>query len=220
MAENATERKEIVMALTKAQVREILSAAGVTSENMSEAVDKIIDGHVTSVNALREDVAKYKADAEKLPTVQKELDDMKANTNDSWKEKYDNLKGEFDQYKNDVQAKETKAAKEAAYRAILKDANLSEKGIEKAIKYAEWDKIELGEDGKLKGANDHIKSVREEWAEYVTTTTTTGAKTSTPPANNGTGTGKTKEEIMAIKDGAVRRAEMAKNPHLFGLDQN
>ena len=205
------------MALTKAQVREILSAAGVTSENMSEAVDKIIDGHVTSVNALREDVAKYKADAEKLPTVQKELDDMKANTNDSWKEKYDNLKGEFDKYKTDVQEKETKAAKEAAYRAILKDANLSEKGIEKAIKYAEWDKIELGEDGKLKGANDHIKAAREEWAEYVTTTTTTGAKTSTPPANNGGKTGKTKEEIMAIRDPAVRQAEIAKNPEAFGL---
>ena len=172
------------MALTKAQVREILSAAGVTSENMSEAVDKIIDGHLTSVNALREDVAKYKADAEKLPTVQKELDDMKANSNDDWKEKHDRLKDEFDKYKTDVQAKETKAAKEAAYRAILKDANLSEKGIEKAVKYADWDNIELGEDGKLKGANDHIKAVKEEWAEYVTTTTTTGAKTSTPPANN------------------------------------
>ena len=206
------------MALTKAQVREILSAAGVTSENMSEAVDKIIDGHVTSVNALREDVAKYKADAEKLPTVQKELDDMKANTNDSWKEKYDNLKGEFDKYKTDVQEKETHNKKVEAYKAILKDANLSEKGIEKAIKYAEWDKIELGEDGKLKGANDHIKAVREEWAEHVTTTTTTtGAKTSTPPANNGGKTGKTKEEIMAIRDPAVRQAEIAKNPEAFGL---
>ena len=208
------------MALTKAQVREILSAAGVTSENMSEAVDKIIDGHVTSVNALREDIAKYKADAEKLPTVQKELDDMKANTNDSWKEKHDKLKGDFENYKKDVEAKETHSKKVEAYRTILKDAGLSEKGIEKAIKYAEWDKIELEADGKLKGASDHIKAVKEEWAEYVTTTTTTGAKTSNPPANNGTGTGKTKEEIMAIKDGAVRRAEMAKNPHLFGLDQN
>ena len=184
------------MALTKAQVREILSAAGVTSENMSEAVDKIIDGHVTSVNALREDVAKYKADAEKLPTVQKELDDMKANTNDSWKEKYDNLKGEFDKYKNDVQEKETHSKKVEAYKAILKDANLSEKGIEKAVKYAEWDKIELGADGKLKGANDHIKAARDEWAEYVTTTTTTGAKTSTPPANTG-GAKLTKAEIYA-----------------------
>lgn len=182
------------MALTKAQVREILSAAGVTSENMSEAVDKIIDGHVTSVNALREDAAKYKADAEKLPTVQKELDDMKANTNDSWKEKHDKLKGEFDQYKTDVQAKETHSKKVEAYRTILKDAGLSEKGIEKAVKYAEWDKIELEADGKLKGASDHIKAVKEEWAEYVTTTTTTGAKTSNPPANSG-GAKLTKEDI-------------------------
>ena len=51
----------------------------------------------------------------------------------------------------------------------------------------------------------------------MTTTTTTGAKTSTPPANNGGKTGKTKEEIMAIRDPAVRQAEIAKNPEAFGL---
>ena len=209
------------MALTKAQVREILSAAGVTSENMSEAVDKIIDGHLTSVNALREDIAKYKADAEKLPTVQKELDDMKADTNGSWKEKYDNLKGEFDKYKTDVQEKETHNKKVEAYKAILKDANLSEKGIEKAVKYADWDKIELDSDGKLKGANDHIKEVREEWAEYVTTTTTTGAKTSTPPVNNG-GAKMTKAEIYARDEHgryklstAERQKALAENPELL-----
>lgn len=209
------------MALTKAQVREILSAAGVTSENMSEAVDKIIDGHVTSVNALREDIAKYKADAEKLPTVQKELDDMKANSNDGWKEKHDKLKDEFDTYKKDVEAKETHNKKVEAYKAILKDANLSEKGIEKAVKYAEWDKIELNADGRVKGANDHIKAVREEWAEYVTTTTTTGAKTSTPPANNG-GTKLTKAEIYAKDEHgryklstAERQKALAENPELL-----
>ena len=196
--------------------RKMLKAMGIEEEK----IDQIIEAHSETVDSLKADRDSYKEDAEKLKAVQKELDDLKAKGDDGWKEKHDKLKDEFDQYKNDVQAKETKAAKEAAYRAILKDANLSEKGIEKAIKYAEWDKIELGEDGKLKGANDHIKAVRDEWAEYVTTTTTTGAKTYTPPANNGTGTGKTKEEIMAIKDGAVRRAEMAKNPHLFGLDQN
>ena len=196
--------------------RKMLKAMGIEEEK----IDQIIEAHSETVDSLKADRDNYKEDAEKLKDVQKELDDLKAKGDDGWKEKHDRLKDEFDKYKTDVQAKETKAAKEAAYRAILKDANLSEKGIEKAVKYAEWDKIELGEDGKLKGANDHIKAVREEWAEYVTTTTTTGAKTSTPPANNGTGTGKTKEEIMAIKDGAVRRAEMAKNPHLFGLDQN
>lgn len=193
--------------------RKMLKAMGIEEEK----IDQIIEAHSETVDFLKADRDSYKEDAEKLKDVQKELDDLKAKGDDGWKEKHDRLKAEFDQYKNDVQAKETKAAKEAAYRDILKDANLSEKGIEKAIKYAEWDKIELGEDGKLKGANDHIKAVREEWAEYVTTTTTTGAKTSTPPSNNGGKTGKTKEEIMAIRDPAVRQAEIAKNPEAFGL---
>ncbi len=193
--------------------RKMLKAMGIEEEK----IDQIIEAHSETVDSLKADRDSYKDDAEKLKDVQKELDDLKAKGDDGWKEKHDALKAEFDQYKNDVQAKETKAAKEAAYRAVLKDANLSEKGIEKAIKYAEWDKIELGEDGKLKGANDHIKAVREEWAEYVTTTTTTGARTSTPPANNGGKTGKTKEEIMAIRDPAVRQAEIAKNPEAFGL---
>ena len=193
--------------------RKMLKAMGIEEEK----IDQIIEAHSETVDSLKADRDSYKEDAEKLKDVQKELDDLKAKGDDGWKEKHDRLKAEFDQYKNDVQAKETKAEKEAAYRAILKDANLSEKGIEKAIKYAEWDKIELDADGKLKGANDHIKAVREEWAEYVTTTTTTGAKTSTPPANNGGKTGKTKEEIMAIRDPAVRQAEIAKNPEAFGL---
>ena len=193
--------------------RKMLKAMGIEEEK----IDQIIEAHSETVDSLKADRDSYKEDAEKLKDVQKELDDLKAKGDDGWKEKHDRLKEEFDQYKNDVQAKETKAEKEAAYRAVLKDANLSEKGIEKAIKYAEWDKIELDADGKLKGANDHIKAVRDEWAEYVTTTTTTGAKTSTPPANNGGKTGKTKEEIMAIRDPAVRQAEIAKNPEAFGL---
>ena len=197
------------MALT----RKLLKGMGLTDEQ----VDTIIEAHTDTVDGLKADVSKYKTDAEKLSDVQKELDELKAKGDDGWKEKYDNLKGEFDKYKTDVQEKETRNKKVEAYRSILKDANLSEKGIEKAIKYAEWDKIELGEDGKLKGANDHIKAVREEWAVYVTTTTTTGAKTSNPPTNNGGKTGKTKEEIMAIRDPAVRQAEIAKNPEAFGL---
>ena len=201
------------MALT----RKLLKGMGLTDEQ----VDTIIEAHTDTVDGLKSDLSKYKTDAEKLSDVQKELDELKAKGDDGWKEKHDRLKEEFDQYKNDVQAKETKAAKEAAYRAILKDANLSEKGIEKAIKYAEWDKIELEADGKLKDANDHIKAVREEWAEYVTTTTTTGAKTSTPPANNG-GAKLTKAEIYARDEHgryklstAERQKALAENPELL-----
>ena len=201
----------------RAALRKIFEGAEI--EVPKDVLGQICDLHTSSMDGLPETIKELKG---KLKVAEQERDAAKAKVPVDGEEtiskaEYDKLKGEFDKYKTDVQAKETKAAKEAAYRAILKDANLSEKGIEKAIKYADWDKIELGEDGKLKGANDHIKAVREEWAEYVTTTTTTGARTSTPPANNGGKTGKTKEEIMAIRDPAVRQAEIAKNPEAFGL---
>ena len=193
------------MAFTRSTIRNLAKESGVELPKGME--DALVTEHLNARNAYAEE--QVKAELEKQTATKAE------NVKDS--EEYKALKADFDKYKAEVAEKETKAAKEAAYRAILKDANLSEKGIEKAVKYAEWDKIELGEDGKLKDANDHIKAVRDEWAEYVTTTTTTGAKTSTPPANNGGKTGTTKEEIMAIRDPAVRQAEIAKNPEAFGL---
>ena len=191
------------MALTREFIRKLAKESDV--ELPKEFLDGIIAEHTAARDAYAEE--QVKAELAKQPT------EKAGNVKDS--EEYKTLKQSFDDYKAEVAAKETKAAKEAAYRTILKDAGLSEKGIEKAIKYAEWDKIELETDGKLKGASDHIKAVKEEWAEYVTTTTTTGAKTSNPPANTGSGTGKTRDEIIAIRDGATRRAEMAKNAHLF-----
>lgn len=161
------------MAFTRATIRNLAKESGV--ELPKELEDALVSEHLTARDAYAEE--QVKAELAKQPT------EKAGNVKDS--EEYKTLKQSFDDYKAEVAAKETKAAKEAAYRAILKDANLSEKGIEKAIKYAEWDKIELEADGKLKGASDHIKAVKEEWAEYVTTTTTTGAKTSNPPANNG-----------------------------------
>ena len=76
----------------------------------------------------------------------------------------------------------------------------------------------INKDGKIKDAEKHTETVKTEWADFIETTTTKGANTANPPANNGKGTGKTKEEILAIKDGAVRRQEMLNNPHLFGLE--
>lgn len=197
------------MAFTRATIRNLAKESGV--ELPKELEDALVSEHLTARNAYADE--QVKAELAKQPT------EKAGNVKDS--EEYKTLKKSFDDYKAEVTAKETKAAKEAAYRAILKDANLSEKGIEKAIKYAEWDKIELEADGKIKGASDHIKAVKEEWAEYVTTTTTTGAKTSTPPANNG-GTKLTKAEIYAKDEhgryklsASERQKALAENPELL-----
>ena len=197
------------MAFTRATIRSLAKESGV--EIPKELEDALVSEHLTARNAYAEE--QVKSELAKQPASKAE------NVKDS--EEYKTLKKSFDDYKAEVTAKETKAAKEKAYRAILKDANLSEKGIEKAVKYAEWDKIELGEDGKLKGANDHIKAVREEWAEYVTTTTTTGAKTSTPPANTG-GAKLTKADIYKkdergryVLSASERQKALAENPELL-----
>lgn len=197
------------MAFTRATIRSLAKESGV--EIPKELEDALVSEHLTARNAYAEE--QVKAELAKQPT------EKAGNVKDS--EEYKTLKKSFDDYKAEVTEKETKAAKEAAYRAILKDANLSEKGIEKAIKYAEWDKIELEADGKVKGASDHIKAVKEEWAEYVTTTTTTGAKTSTPPANTG-GAKLTKADIYKkdergryVLSASERQKALAENPELL-----
>ena len=164
------------MALT----RKLLKGMGLTEEQ----VDTIIEAHTETVDGLKADIKKFEGDAKKLPDVQKELDDLKAAGDGGYKEKYEKEHSDFEKYKADVKTKETQTAKEKAYRAILKDSGLNERGIEKAIKYADWDKVELEADGTVKGASDHIKAVKEEWAEHVNTSNTTGANTTNPPANN------------------------------------
>lgn len=217
------------MALTKAKVREILSVAGVDADHMSEAVNAIIDGNVTSIEALREEITNLKAelktakeDADKLPGVQKELDDLKKQKEEDAKagRDYDALQKEFDDYKAEINARDTKAAKEKAFKDILKDLNVSEKGVSLILKYQNFDSIELEEDGKIKGASDLRKSLKEDWGDYIVKSETKGANTATPPGGNGGGKGyKTKEEIMSIKDRTERQKAIIDNPALFGIDE-
>lgn len=194
------------MAFTRSTIRNLAKDSGV--EIPKELEDALITEHLTARNAYAEEQVKAN---QTTPT--------ESNVKDS--EEYKTLKKSFDDYKAEIEAKETKAKKVAAYRDILKDSTLSEKGVEKAIKYAEWDKIELDSDGKLKGASDLIKAAKAEWAEYVTTTTTTGAKTPTPPANSGNAK-LTKAEIYRKDDKgryilstAERQKALAENPELL-----
>lgn len=178
------------MSLTKAQVREILSKAGVDAEHMSEAVDNIIEGHKTSIDALREERDTLKAEAEKLPDVQKELEELKGKVaegekKDPYEPKYNELKEEFDKYKADIEAKEITSKKESAYKTLLKEAGVPDKIVDAILKGTDISAIELTEDGKIKDADEKTKAVKTEWEGYIQTEGKQGAKTPTPPENNG-----------------------------------
>ena len=194
--------------------RKMLKAMGIEEEK----IDQIIEAHSETVDSLKADRDNYKKDADQLKSVREELDELKAKGDDGWKEKHDKLKGEFDKYKGDIEAKETKANKEKAVRAFYESKGITGKNLEIAMRgsRAEIDGIELDGD-KIKDASTLDALVKGDFSGLVATTTTKGANTANPPANNGGKTGKTKEEIMAIRDPAVRQAEIAKNPEAFGL---
>ncbi len=203
--------------------RKALSAMGIESEKIDSIISmhtETIDDMKGQIETLEKDIKKYKAEAEKLADVQKELDDLKASVEADAKSRegkdYDALKKEFDDYKTEQENKAVRSSKENAFKDILKDAGIPEKHFAKVLKYSDIDGLELGEDGKLKDSKELLKSIKEEWSDHIEQSTTQGANTATPPANNG-GTGKTKEEIMNIKDRSERQAAIAENPELFGI---
>ena len=196
------------MALT----RKSLKAMGLNDEQ----VDSVIEMHTETVEGLKEDIKKYKGDAEKLPGVQKELDDLKAKGDDGWKEKHDAVKKELDDYKAEQTKKATREAKEKAFREILKDAKVSEKRIDTILKVTDFDSIELEDDGKIKDADKHKESVKKEWADFIVKTNTNPAKVDNPPVV--TVGAKTREEIYKkddkgryILDAAARQKALAES---------
>ena len=196
--------------------RKMLKAMGIEDEK----IDQIIDAHSETVDALKADRDAYKEDAAKLAAVQKELDALKAKGDDGYKAKYEAEKAAHDALKADIAAKETKKAKTDAYRELLKGANIDEKRIATTLR-AEAptiDKIELDADGKIKNAEQYTESIKSDWADFIVTQSAKGTNTATPPANGGTATTKTKEDILKIKDAGERQKAIAENPTLFGID--
>ena len=195
--------------------RKMLKAFGI-EDNI---IDQIMDAHVEVVEGIKTERDTFKTKADQLDGVQRELDDLKKNGGD-WQKKYEDEHKDFETYKNAQTAKETKAAKEKAYRGLLKDAGIPDKRMDTIIRVTNLDEIELDGDGKVKDADKHTEAIKRDYADFVENVTERGAHVENPPGNGGSGSAKTKEEILAIKDGAARRQAMAENPTLFGLTAN
>lgn len=190
-----------------AMTRKFLKAMGIEEEK----IEQIIDAHTETVNALKEERDNFKADAEKLPSVQKELDDLKAKGDDGWKEKHDKVKKEYDDYKNEVTAKESKAIKEKAVRAFYEEKGITGKNLEIAMRgsRAEIDGIEMDGD-KIKDTASLTALVEGDFSALVSTTIKKGAKTATPPGGKTEPSApKSKEEILKIKDPVERQKAWA-----------
>lgn len=200
------------MALT----RKFLKAMDIDEEK----IDQIIDAHTETIDSLKASLETAQAEAGKLPEIQKQLEaaqtDLEAAKKDSYKVKYEAIKEDFEAYKAEQSQKETRTAKEAAYRALLKAAGMSEKRVDSVLRVSDVDGLELTGKGEIKGADKLTASIREEWADFIETTEIQGADTPQPFVNTGV-PAKSKEEIMNIKDTEERQKAMAESHELFGI---
>ena len=192
------------MALT----RKMLSGMGLTAEQ----VDAIIEEHTNVTQGLITDRDKYKADAEKLPGVQKQLDDLQKGDND-WKQKYEKEHSDFEAFRKDVNDKESAAKVKEAYQKLLEDAGVATKHLKTVLKVTDFSGMKLDKDGNLEGADKLTESIKSDWSDFISTTSTQGTGVQNPPAKGGKA--KTKEEILAIKDTTERQQAMAENIELF-----
>ena len=140
----------------------------------------------------------------------------KATSAEKWQTKYNALKEDFDAFKKDITAKETKATRTNAYKELLKDAGISEKRLDAIIKVTDLDSLEMDKEGKFKDSDKLIENIKNEWADFIATQETHGASTATPPSNNGGGK-MAKADIMKIKDAGERQKAIAENHELFGI---
>lgn len=196
------------MALT----RKFLSALGIEADK----IDEIITAHSETVDALKDDISKYKTKAEGYDEVKRELDEIKktAGKEDSYKVKYDALKQEFDEYKKDINNKETLAKKSDAYKKLLSEVGINDKLLDKVLAVTKLDEIVL-EGDTIKDADKVKDSIKEEWADFIVKERQEGETTKTPP--KGTGNKLTKEQIYAIKDPVERQKAIAENHEEFGF---
>lgn len=164
--------------------RKLLSALGIEADK----IEQIIEAHTETVNALKNERDTFRENAEKYDAVQKELDAANKKIEsfesdggkDKYKVKYEALKEEYEDYKKGIEAEKTKAEKESLFTELLKEIGISEKRIKSVVKVSDLDTLNI-EDGKLKDLDTLRKSLKEEWADFITTESKQGAETKTPP---------------------------------------
>lgn len=181
--------------------RNFLKSIGLTDEQISAAIEEHT-AVTTALKAQRDqfegDANKYKADAEKLAQVQKELDELKARKD--YKADYDKAVQEFADYKNQVAAEAEAAKVRAAYKLLLTDEKINDKQHEAILKVTDFSGMKLDKDGKLENADKLKEAISKDWAPFKVTIRDRGEDVPHPPR---TDNGQPMGDIRAM--GAKRR---------------
>lgn len=187
------------MALT----RKMLKAMGIEDEK----IDQIIEEHTESTDALKQQRDEYKAKAEAKATASTGPKPKDPEPSDGYKAKYDAEKKAFEDYKANIAAEKAEADKRAKYRELIVKAGVDSKRVDSVLKVSDLSEIKV-KDGAIEGADDLVKSIKEDWADFIPTTQKVGANAPNPPKNDG-GVKKL-EDITKMQDPVARQEALAR----------
>ena len=201
--------------MTKAKLQEF----GIPSENLDAAAEYFCAAHKTDLDAIIEERDAARADASRLPKVEQELKDLKAevdkNGKDPFRVKYEAVKEEFKQFKADIEAEKTKGAKTNAYRQMLHDIGIPDKRIDAVLRVSDIESVQLGDDGKATNIAELAKSAKAEWSDFIPSYSEKGANPANPPKSS-PGTPLKREDVYKrddkgrfVMDASQRQAALA-----------
>lgn len=161
------------MALT----RKMLRAMGIEDEK----IEQIIEEHAETVDALKKQRDEAKGQAGEADELRKQLESMQ---DDGYKAKYEELKGEFDGYKADVEAEKAQATARSLFKAQVEKLGITGSRADSIVRATDLGAFEV-EDGAYKDPKAVEEAIKNDWGDFIPKVTTEGAHVAHPPAQGG-----------------------------------
>lgn len=166
----------------RAEIREILGEA-YTDDIAAKLVELhrgVVDPLKDELDVAKRDATKYKTEAEKVPGLQKDLDEAKKG--EDWKSKYEKADQDLKDYKAQI-ARDAETAKvKAAYKKLLTEEKISEKTLDSVLAATDYSGMKLKEDGTLDKIEDLKKDIDTKWGGFKVQQRQRGQQVETPPA--------------------------------------
>lgn len=168
------------MALTRTYLREI----GITEKDMLES---IMTEHNATIELekerARENTEKQQGVIDSLQEKIKNIPNGGEGNGDEWKEKYNEIKGEFDIFKQNVETEKITATKKAAIVKHLETEGANKNLINLLESKFDLEKIEV-EENDIKNWKDIVSPIKEQYPEVFGSVKTEVYKPATPAVNN------------------------------------
>lgn len=157
-------------------IKKILQDNGVT-----EGLDGLEDAITKEIGKDFVPKTQYAKKVQALEEATAKISDMEATDKSGELEK---IKGEFEAYKQNIEAEKVRGGKIDKLTAQLKGEGFNEKIVKLLTKQLDVDSIEI-ENESIKGWDELVKPLKTEYADFISVQKEEGAGSANPPGKEG-----------------------------------